>query len=151
MIRSNMKSFLLFILSRLTSGAPAVRTSNHGRRARWLVTLRRAARARARSPRRFPQKWVDTYGPSSGLACRNLKVGLAERGQRQVEGPPLGWIKFGTRFLCRSRLNHTTSSVTQSPSEDPPSSYVENKKRRYREAPTHRSSSFSLSPLAREL
>jgi hypothetical protein len=65
----------------------------------------------------------------SGLACRNLKVGLAERGQRQAVGPLLGWIKFGTRFLCRSRLTHTTSNVMQSPRRDPRSSYVENKKR----------------------
>src|ERR1700675_3472706 len=32
---------------------------------------------------------------SSGLACRKLRFGLAERGLRQVEGPPLGWIKCG--------------------------------------------------------
>jgi hypothetical protein len=31
----------------------------------------------------------------SGLAYRNLGVGLAERGQRRVKGPPLGWIKVG--------------------------------------------------------
>jgi hypothetical protein len=60
-----------------------------------------------------------------------LKVDLAERGQRQVEGPLLGWIKFGTRFLCRSRLIHTTSRAMQRPWRDPRSSYVENKKRRW--------------------
>ena len=32
---------------------------------------------------------------SSGLAYRNLGVGLAKCGQRRVKGPPLGWIKVG--------------------------------------------------------
>jgi hypothetical protein len=65
---------------------------------------------------------------------------------KQVEGPLLGWIKFGTRFLCRSRLTHTISSVMQSPWRDPRSSYVENKKRRWG-GPTHRSGSSVLSAL----
>jgi len=30
-----------------------------------------------------------------GFAYRNLGLGLAERGQRRAEGPPLGWIKVG--------------------------------------------------------
>src|SRR3977135_2822037 len=39
---------------------------------------------------------------------RTLWVGLAKSGQRRAEGPPLGWIKFGPDFLCRSRLTQLT-------------------------------------------
>jgi hypothetical protein len=46
---------------------------------------------------------------SSFRPClRTLWVGLAKSGQRRAEGPPLGWIKFGPDFLCRSRLTQTT-------------------------------------------
>jgi len=41
---------------------------------------------------------------------RTLWVGLAKSGQRRAEGPPLGWIKFGPDFICRSQLNYTTLS-----------------------------------------
>lgn len=62
--------------------------------ARWLVKLRRPTRVRERSPRWFPVKWEDTY--SLVRPCRlNVGVGLAESGQRRVEEPLLGWIKFG--------------------------------------------------------
>jgi hypothetical protein len=46
-------------------------------------------------------------------------VGLAERGQRRVEGPPLGPDQFRTRFLCRSRLTHTTLGMKQKPAPGP--------------------------------
>ena len=58
----------------------------------------------------------------------------------------VGLDQFGTRFLCRSRLTHTISSVMQSPWRDPRSSYVENKKRRWG-GPTQRSGSSLLSAL----
>jgi hypothetical protein len=41
-----------------------------------------------------------------------LSVGQAKSGQRRAEGPPLGWIKVGLDFLCRSRLIQTTLGAT---------------------------------------
>jgi hypothetical protein len=43
---------------------------------------------RAGSPPHLQQKWEGTYGPLEVLFAVTW-VGLAERGQRRVEGPPL--------------------------------------------------------------
>jgi len=43
-------------------------------------------------------------GASLKPSCLMICVGLAERGQRQAEGPLVGLDQSRARFLCRSRL-----------------------------------------------
>ena len=49
-----------------------------------------------------PPEKEETCRPLQALLV-GLGVGLAERGQRRVEGPPFGLDQFGLDFLCRSR------------------------------------------------
>ncbi len=60
-----------------------------------------------------------------------LGVGLAERGQRRVEGPALGLNQFGTRSVCRSRRIQTMLSAMQKPSRGVPFGYMKNQRRRF--------------------
>src|ERR1700683_1973924 len=48
-----------------------------------------------------------------------FRVGLAEHGQRRVEGPPFRLDQVGRDSYCRSRLVHTTSRMKQKSRETP--------------------------------
>ena len=65
---------------------------------------------------------------SSGLACRALVVGLAERGQRRVEEPPFGLDQFGLDSYVDPELFQLTLGEMQKPSLDVLSGYLNNKR-----------------------
>jgi hypothetical protein len=58
------------------------------------------------------------FGPHSEPSRLAIWVGLARRGRRRAKGPLWGWIKFGTRFLCRIRPSNSIWHDTHKPRED---------------------------------
>jgi hypothetical protein len=82
----------------------------------WLVTLRQAARGRAGSPRHSQQKWEGTYGPPEALFA--VTWGWSSGTRSKASGRAAVELdQIRTRFLCRSRHSHTTSGVSQTPSQ----------------------------------
>jgi hypothetical protein len=65
-------------------------------------------------PREMGRYHID----SSGLACRALVVGLAERGQRRVEEPPFGLDQIGLDSYVDPDSFELTLGEMQKPSPD---------------------------------